>query len=56
LNIEKKWFIKIFIIQRFFVVFSGKKTSKTRRKNARNLNKIQLRSDNDLFKKKIGKL
>ena len=28
LNIAKKWFIKIFVIHKFFVVFAGKKQTK----------------------------
>jgi len=40
LNIAKKWFIEIYIIQRFFVCCIFKQeTTKTRRKNARNLKK-----------------
>ena len=37
-----------------FVVFAGK-TTKTRRKNARNLKKIQVRSDDDIFSKNLAK-
>ena len=37
-----------------FVVFAGK-TTKTRRKNARNLKKIQVRSDDDIFSKQLAK-
>jgi len=42
--------MKISIIQRFilFVAFVGKKTTKTRPKNARNLKRIQVRSDDDI--------
>jgi len=36
-NIAKKWFIKISIIQRFFCCICRWETTKTRRKNARNL-------------------
>jgi len=42
LNFAKKWFIKISIIQRFFVCcICRKETTKTRRKNARNSKKFK---------------
>jgi len=42
LNIRKKWFIKISIIQRYFVCFiCMQETTKTRWKNARNLKKYK---------------
>jgi len=51
LNIAKKWYSKISIIQQIlFVVFAGKKQPKPVRKNARSLKNIQLRS-NDIFLK-----
>ena len=52
LNIAKKWFVKISIIQRFvFVVYASKKQQKHVGKNARDLKKIQVRSDEDIFMK-----
>ena len=48
LSIAKKWCIKISIIQLFlFVVFAGQKQPK--QKNARNLKKFQVRSDDNIF-------
>jgi len=52
LNIAKKWFIKISILQWFlFVVFAGKKQPKQVRKMPENWKKIEVRSDDDIFKK-----
>jgi len=56
LNIAKKWLIKISTFQRFFVCcICRQETAKTRRKNARNVKKIQVRSDDVIFKKKLTK-
>jgi len=50
LNIAKKWLSKISIIQRFLLVaFAGKKQPKKGHKNAINLKKIQLRSDDNIL-------
>jgi len=37
------------------LLYLQEKTTKTRRKNARNLKKIQVRSDDDIFKKNLAK-
>ena len=50
LNIAKKWFIKISMIQRFFACCICRwETTKTLRKIARNLRKFQVRSDDNSF-------
>ena len=55
-NIAEKWFIKISVTQRFFVCYNCRlETTKTCRKNARNLKKIQVRSDNDIALKYLAK-
>jgi len=49
LNNANKCFIKISIIQRCLVCcICWNETTKTRRKNARNVKKIQVRSDDDI--------
>jgi len=49
LNIAKKWLSKTSIIQHVFcLLIFRKETARTDRKNARNSNKIQLRSDVDI--------
>ena len=49
LNIAKKWFSKTYAIQGVFVgCICRSETTKTGRKNARNLKKIQLQSDDDI--------
>ena len=59
-NVAKKWLSKTSIIQRVsclsYLHFAGQKQPNTGRKNSRNLKKIQLRSDDNIFLKNFGKI
>ena len=53
--LQRNGLLKFLLFNDFCLLYLQEKTTITRRKNARNLKKIQVRSDDDIFSKNLAK-